>query len=115
MKCEAEHCIQLQLRKTEAPFIGHVASGDSLKIHTDKLHAIIEMPEPEDVMAVQRLIGMVTHLTKFVLGLTELTVPLHELAHQDTVGVGTHTEGSIQEDQRCSLQCTCTKVLKSGG
>ena len=46
-----EHCDQrnvklntekLQLRKTEVPFIGHVASGDGLKIHLDKVHAIVE-------------------------------------------------------------------------
>ena len=39
----------LQLRKTEAPFIGYVASCDGLKIHPDKVLAIIEMLEPEDV------------------------------------------------------------------
>ena len=43
---------KLQLRKTEVPFIGHVASGDGLKIHPDKVRAIVEMPEPEDVTAV---------------------------------------------------------------
>ena len=88
-----EHCDQtnvklntekLQLRKTEVPFIGHVASGDGLTTHLDKVHAIVEMPEPVDVAAVQRLIGMVTYLAKFVPRLTELTVPLRELAHQDT-------------------------------
>ena len=44
---------KLQLRKTEAPFIGHVASGDGLKIHLDKVSAIVEMPEPDNLTPVQ--------------------------------------------------------------
>ena len=36
---------KLQVRKTEAPFIGHVASGVGLKIHPAKVSALVEMPE----------------------------------------------------------------------
>ena len=47
---------KFQLRQTESPFIEHVASGEELKIKPDKVRAIVEMPEPEDITAVQRLL-----------------------------------------------------------
>ena len=56
------------------------------------MRAIVVMPEPEDVTAVQPLVGMVTYLTKFVPRLTELTVPLCELVHQDTEWEWGHVE-----------------------
>ena len=67
---------KLQLRKMEIPFIGHVALGDGLKIHPDKVQAILEMPDPGDAAAIHRLIGMVTYLAKFVPRLSDITEPL---------------------------------------
>ena len=71
------------LRQTEAPFIGHMTSGGGLKIQSDKVRFIVEMPEPEDVAAVQQLVDMVTYLSKFVPRLTDIMGPLRELARQD--------------------------------
>ena len=87
-RCEERHVrlntVKFQLRQTEAPFIGHVASSEGLKIQPDKVRAIVEMLEPGDVTAVQRLVGMVTYLSKFVPRLTEIMAPLRELTRQDT-------------------------------
>ena len=61
-----------------------MASGEGLKIQPDNVRAIVEMPEPEDITAVQRLVGVVTYLSKFVPRLTEITGPLRDLTRQDT-------------------------------
>ena len=94
--CEEKH-VQLnsekiQLRKTEVPFIRHVASGEGLKIHPDKVRAILEMPDPEDAAAVHRLIGMVTYLVKFVPKLSNITEPLRQLIQRDTEWVWSHLQ-----------------------
>ena len=67
---------KLQLRKTEVPFIGYVASGDGLKIHPDKVQAILEMPGPGDAADIHRLVGMGPYLAKFVPRLSDITKPL---------------------------------------
>ena len=43
------------------------------------------MPAPEDVGGVQRFLGMVTYLAKFIPNLSELTAPLRELIAKETV------------------------------
>ena len=40
---------KLRLRTTEAPFIGHIATADGLRVDPDKVRAISEMPPPTDV------------------------------------------------------------------
>ena len=45
---------KLQLRMKEAPFIGHVATGEGLRADPFKVQAIGEMPPPENVALVQR-------------------------------------------------------------
>ena len=67
---------KLQLCQLEALFIGHIASDKALKIHPDKVQAIVEMLELEDVQAIQCFIGMVTYVAKFVLRLMEMLEPL---------------------------------------
>ena len=49
---------KLKLRLQEVPFIGHVATADGLCVDPHKVQAIMEMPPPEDVAAVQRLFGL---------------------------------------------------------
>ena len=87
-RCEQKHVHlnseKLQLHKTEVPFIGHVATGDGLKIHPDKVQAILEMPDPGVPAAIHRLIGMVTYLAKFVPRLSDITELLRELIKCDT-------------------------------
>ena len=41
------------------------------------------MPRPENVAGVQRILGMVQYLSKFLLRLSDITKPLRDLTHQD--------------------------------
>ena len=45
----------------------------------EKIQAILQMPEPEDVTALKRFLGMVTYLAKFMPHLSEMTEPLRRL------------------------------------
>ena len=74
---------KLKLRQTEVFFIGHVATGGGLRVDPAKVKAIREMPSPTDKAGVQRLLGLVQYLSKFLPNLSDMTKPLRELTQQD--------------------------------
>ncbi len=50
-----------------------------VKPSPDKVAAIVNMPQPESISQVQKLLGMVTYTCKFLPNLSTMTEPLHEL------------------------------------
>ena len=74
---------KLKLRMREVPFIGHVATSQGLRADPGKVRAIREMPRPENVAGVQRILRMVQYLSKFLPRLSDITKPLRDLARQD--------------------------------
>ena len=74
---------KVQLRRKEVPFIGHVATGEGLCVDPAKIKAIKEMPAPTDVPGVQRLLGMVQYLSKYLPHLADMTQPLRILTQRD--------------------------------
>ena len=70
---------KLQLRKQEVPDIGHLLTPDGLKPDPNKVKAMVEMPTPVDKQSLQRLLGVITYLSKFLPNLSEGTEPLRRL------------------------------------
>ena len=64
---------KMQLRISEIPRIGHVATGEGLRVDPRKVRAITDMPRPTDVPSVQRLLGMTQYLAKLLLHLSDMT------------------------------------------
>ena len=60
-------------------FMGHPLTSQGLMPDPEKIQAILQMPEPEDVTALKRFLGMVTYLAKFIPHLSEMTEPLRRL------------------------------------
>jgi len=75
---------KMKLKLTEVPYIGHVLTRDGLSVDPKKVEAIEKMPEPEDAKAVQRLVGTVNYLAKFVPHLSDILEPLRQLMSKDT-------------------------------
>jgi len=78
---------KLQLRKQEVPYNGHLLTPDGLKPDSNKVKAILEMPTPTEKQSLQRLLGMITYLAKFLPNLSGATEPLRRLLDRD---VGWH-------------------------
>ena len=74
---------KIKFRQQEVPFIGHFATSKGLCVDPSKVQAIMEMPSPKDVAAVQRLLGMAQYLGKFLPHLSDITKPLRELTQKD--------------------------------
>ena len=51
----------------------------------EKIQAILQMPEPKDVTALKRFLGMVTYLAKVMPHLSDMTEPLRRLQHSLTM------------------------------
>ena len=78
---------KVSLRKREVPFIGHIATDKGLCVDPSKVWAIMEMPPPPDVAAVQRLLGMTQYLAKFLPHLSDITKPLWDLTQKSMAWV----------------------------
>ena len=74
---------KLQLCLEEVPLIGHYATRSGLKIHPEKVRAVLEMPRPTDVRSLLRFNGTVQYLGKFLPGLSDMAHPLRQLTRKD--------------------------------
>ncbi|UYV81723.1 K02A2.6-like [Cordylochernes scorpioides] len=64
-------------------FLGHYIDEHGIKADEKKVKAIAEMKPPTDVHGVQRFVGMVNFLGRFVPNLAEITKPLNNLRKKD--------------------------------
>ena len=63
--------------------IGHVLTPDALKQDPSKVKATVAMPTPSDKKALQRLLGIITYLAKFLPNLSDVMEPLRRLLDKD--------------------------------
>ncbi|KFM78222.1 Retrovirus-related Pol polyprotein from transposon 17.6, partial [Stegodyphus mimosarum] len=60
-------------------------SENGLKPDFSKVEAIVKMPEPTDVPSLQRFLGMINYLAKFIPNLTTITAPLRQLLEKSVL------------------------------
>ena len=72
-------------------FLGCLYNADGVHPDQDKVNAVHALPAPTNVTKLQEFLGMVTYLSLFILGLSTLTAPLHELLKKDTNFTWNHT------------------------
>lgn len=70
-------------------FLGHVLSASGVEIDPEKVEVIEKLREPENKPELQRLLGMVTYLAKFIPNLSEITQPLRQLLEKDAEWIWT--------------------------
>ena len=68
-----------QIRKQSIVFLGHIISSEGIKIDPSKTEAITKMPFPRSVNDLQRFLGMINDLGKFIPNLAE-----HAILHSVT-------------------------------
>lgn len=76
---------KLQFKLKAVDFHGHILSSKGPKIYLEKTRAVLEMPMPMDVKALQHLIMFVTYLGKFMQKRSEVCESLRRLLDKDTV------------------------------
>ena len=67
----------------DVQFIGHRLTKEGLKPDPAKVKAILSIKKPGGVDAVQRLMGMVKYLLKFLGDLSQICEPIRRLTYKD--------------------------------
>ncbi len=73
------------LRKGELHFLGQVINKDGVRPDLDKVSAINKLDQPENAQELQRALGMITYLGKYIPDLSTVAQPLYELLKSDAV------------------------------
>ena len=68
-------------------FLVHIIDGSGHHADPEKTSAIAQFPEPTDVHELQRFMGMVNYLCKFIPRLADLTEPLRQRLRKDSTWV----------------------------
>ena len=100
---------KIKFRMHEVPFIGHVATKDGLRVDPCKVKAILEMPIPNNVSAIQRLLGFSQYLSKFLPHLSDITKPLRDLTQKDIAWTWDHAQQQAFDELKKAV--TNTPVL----
>ena len=76
MTLSQEKC---QFRQTEVTYLGERLTQEGVKPDAAKLKVIRDYVKPTNKQDVQRLLGMVNFIAKFVPKVSDVTAPLREL------------------------------------
>ena len=97
-----------QIRLKEISYVGHILSQDGIKPEPRKVQAIMKLEIPENKEELQRFLGMITYLSKFILNYSQTLAPLRTLLEKDC-------EWHWEEQQNVAFsahhKCPCAEVL----
>ena len=72
-----------QFRVREVSYIGHILNSNGVQPDPEKVRAIQDMPPPTDKKGVERLLGTINYLAKFIPNMSTVTFPIRELLKSD--------------------------------
>ena len=75
---------KIRYKLQNVAYMGHIFGAEGIKPDPEKTRAVLEMEKPSDVQGVQRLIGVVTYLAKFLPQLSTVSEPLRRLTDKDS-------------------------------
>ena len=104
-----------QIRKESIIFLGHITLSEDIKIDPLKIEAITKMPWPRSVKELQRFLGMVNYLGKFIPNLAKHTTPLgNNLLKKDVVFKLEKPQlDAIENLKTLVTSATCLKIFDS--
>ncbi|XP_055685270.1 uncharacterized protein K02A2.6-like [Lutzomyia longipalpis] len=82
LKLNKEKCV---FNQNSLKFLGHIVSSEGLKIDPEKVDVVQKLKVPDDKKSLQRFLGMVTYVGKFIPNLSQVTEPLRQLCKTDSV------------------------------
>ena len=72
-----------EIKIPEVVYIGDKITKDGIEPDESKIEAILNLPSEQNKKDVERLLGMVTYLSKFIANMSTLTEPLRVLLKQE--------------------------------
>ena len=86
-----------EFSKTSIKFLGHIIDAKGIHVDPDKVKAIRKFPAPTNITELQRFMGMVNQLAKFIPSLADGNAPLRHLLRKDTTWVWDQPQQSAFE------------------
>lgn len=80
LKLNKDKCV-FEARKIK--FLGHIISANGMELDEEKVEAIKQLKTPVNKTELQRFLGMVTYLSKFIPNMSSITHPLRKLLEKD--------------------------------
>lgn len=85
-----KHNVKFNLKKCrfgvdQIKYLGYKFSKNGISVDEEKIEAIKNMPQPKDKKDVQRFLGFITYVGRFIENLSEKTQPLREIIKQENV------------------------------
>ena len=74
---------KIKLKTKEVEYIGHVLTESGLQPDPKKVDSVVNFPAPVDKHELQRFLGMINYLGKFVPNMSKLNEPLRRLLEKD--------------------------------
>ena len=69
--------------QNQVEYVGHTLTSEGLKPMKDRIQAIVEMPTPTSKAGIQRFLGMVGYVSKFIPNLAEISKPIRLLLSKE--------------------------------
>ena len=80
LKLNREKC---HFRVSEGRYVGHMLNADGVKPDPQEVEAINTMPIPANHEDLQRFLGVVSYLSKFIPNMSQKSAPLRQLLQKD--------------------------------
>jgi hypothetical protein len=84
LKLNKQKCL---FNQTECTFLGHRISLNGISPDPEKIRAITDMPYPNNIKSLQRFLGTVNYLGKFLPKFSDITAPLRKLMSKDSIWI----------------------------
>ena len=101
---------KIKLKRKEVPYMGNTLTPGGLKADKSKVNAIVQMPPPNDIKGVRRLLVMANYLMRFLPNLSSMLEPIRKLTLKDVKFKWTEEQQKAFEDIKQVI--TSRQVLK---
>ena len=64
---------------TKILYLGHIIGVDGVKVHQEKIQAILDWPPPKNISELRGFFGLCSYYRRFVRGFSQLASPLTDL------------------------------------
>ena len=75
---------KIQFKVSEVKYLGHIIGKTGTRPNPEKIDAIQEMPNPTNKQELQRFLGLVNYVGKFIPNLSQITTPLRNLLEKNS-------------------------------
>lgn len=76
---------KVQFGPKEVKYLGHILTADGIRIGTDRIKAIVDLPTPKNIKELRSVLGMVNFVRKFIPNLAGILAPLVALTKKEAV------------------------------